>query len=63
MQRTPHAAPARHRSKFPWRALRLTVLGFILVLTGLGAWLSKARTASWQRPLWVAIYPINADGS
>jgi len=63
MQRTRHAAPVKHRAKFPWRALRLTVLGFILVLTGLGAWLSKARTASWQRPLWVAIYPINADAS
>jgi hypothetical protein len=49
--------------RFPWRALRLIVLGFVLVLTASGAWLTKARTASWQRPLWVAIYPINADSS
>jgi hypothetical protein len=35
----------------------------VLVLTASGAWLTKARTASWQRPLWVAIYPINADAS
>jgi hypothetical protein len=63
MRSTRPAAPAKRSSRFPWRALRLTVLGFILVLTGLGALLSKARTASWNRPLWVAIYPINADAS
>lgn len=57
------AAPAMRTSRFPWRALRVIILSFVLVLTGLGAWLSKARTASWNRPLWVAIYPINADAS
>jgi hypothetical protein len=47
----------------PWRMLRITVLAFVLALTGLSAWLTKIRTASWERPLWVAIYPVNADGS
>lgn len=60
--RKRRALPVERRG-FPWRALRLVVLFFILVLAGMSAWLTKARTASWQRPLWVAIYPINADGS
>jgi len=60
-QRGKAALPVDRRG-FPWRALRLIVLGFILVLAGMSAWLTKSRTASWQRPLWVAIYPINADG-
>ncbi len=63
MRHRRKAALPVERRGFPWRALRLILLGFILVLAGMSAWLTKARTASWQRPLWVAIYPINADGS
>lgn len=59
--RFPLRSPADRA--FPWRSLRIIVLSFVLLLTGLSAWLTRVRTASWQRPLWVAIYPINADGS
>jgi hypothetical protein len=41
----------------------MTLLLLVLTVTGLTAVLTKARTASWSRPLWVALYPINADGS
>jgi hypothetical protein len=46
--------------------LRHFRIGFLLVVlaaVALGAWLSRARTTDWDAPLWVAIYPINADGS
>jgi hypothetical protein len=46
-----------------FRALRIAVLLFILLCVALGTWLSRARTTDWDRPLWVAVYPINADGS
>ena len=59
--KSPVRVPADR--SFPWRSLRIIVLGFVLLLTGLSAWLTRVRTASWERPLWVAIYPINADGS
>jgi hypothetical protein len=45
------------------RALRIAVLLFILFFVALGTWLSRARSTDWDRPLWVAVYPINADGS
>jgi hypothetical protein len=63
MPETKPSLRARADRPFPWRALRIIVLGFVLLLTGLSAWLTRVRTASWERPLWVAIYPINADGS
>jgi len=46
-----------------FRALRIAVLLFILLSVALGTWLSRARSTDWDRPLWVAVYPINADGS
>ena len=46
-----------------FRTLRIVVLLAILVLVAASAWLTKQRTTSWQQPLRVAIYPINADRS
>jgi len=35
----------------------------ILILVGVDAWLTKMRSTSWDHPLRVVLYPINADGS
>lgn len=41
--------------------LRLALLLLLLLVVILNTWLSKVRTTDWQEPLWVAVYPINAD--
>ena len=46
-----------------FRTLRTLILIVILVLVAASAWLTKQRTTSWQQPLRVAIFPINADRS
>lgn len=43
--------------------LRKGILVYILILVGAGHWLTTQRTTSWDRPLSVAVYPINGDGS
>jgi hypothetical protein len=46
-----------------FKALRIGILLFVLLNVALGAWLTKKRSTSWQQPLRVVIYPINADTS
>lgn len=46
-----------------WRTLRVAVLLVVLLGVAGDAWLTGLRTTSWNEPLWVSIYPINADGS
>jgi hypothetical protein len=46
-----------------WRTLRITVLLLVLVSVAVGTWVARIRSTDWDRPLWVAVYPINADGS
>ncbi len=43
--------------------LRKSILVYILILVAVGHWLTTQRTTSWDRPLSVAVYPINGDGS
>ena len=43
--------------------LRKGILVYILILVAVGHWLTTQRTTSWDRPLSVAVYPINGDGS
>lgn len=38
------------------------MLLFVLVLVAAGTWLSAKRSTDWDRPLWVGIYPISAEG-
>jgi hypothetical protein len=45
------------------RALRISVLLFVLVVVAIGAWLDRHITTSWQHTVWVGLYPVNADGS
>jgi hypothetical protein len=46
-----------------FKALRILILFFILVVVGAGTWLTRVRTTAWDQPLRVAIFPINADAS
>jgi hypothetical protein len=43
--------------------LRKGLLVYVLVLVAGGAWLTRQRTTSWEDTLWVAVHPINGDGS
>jgi hypothetical protein len=45
------------------KRLRIAILLFILLSVALSTWRSHARLISWNSTLYVAIYPINADGS
>ena len=42
---------------------RKSILVYVLILVVVGQWLTTQRTTSWDRPLSVAVYPINGDGS
>jgi hypothetical protein len=46
-----------------WKSLRISLLLLVLAAVALGAWLDRVATQSWQEPLWVGLYPLNADGS
>ncbi len=46
-----------------WKTLRILILLLILVGVAVSAWLDRTATTRWKEPLWVGIYPINADGS
>jgi hypothetical protein len=46
-----------------FKALRIVILLTVLLIVGGGAWLTKLRTTSWERPLRVAVFPIDADDS
>lgn len=46
-----------------FRYLRITILLTLLVVVAAGTWLTKLRTTDWDAPLWVAVYPLNGDGS
>ncbi len=45
------------------KLLRKGFLLYVLILVAGGHWLSIQRTTSWQKTLWVAVHPINGDGS
>lgn len=45
------------------RKLRILILLLVLLAVALDAWLTRARTTSWERSLWVRLYPIAGDDS
>lgn len=47
----------------PFRQLRILFLLLILFAVAASTALTRWRTTSWERPLVVALYPINGDGS
>jgi hypothetical protein len=46
-----------------FRLIRTTLLALILINVAVGTWLTRVRTTSWEHPLRVMMFPINADGS
>ena len=46
-----------------FKVIRIFILTLILIGVALGSWLTSKRSTSWEQPLWIAIYPINADNS
>jgi hypothetical protein len=46
-----------------FKAVRVTILLFILVVVGSVTWATKYRALQWDKSLDVVIYPINADKS
>ena len=47
----------------PGRSIRIVFLLAILAWVGTDALATRFNTTDWDDPLWVGIYPINADGS
>jgi hypothetical protein len=46
-----------------WRALRISVLLFVLVIVAGQAWLERFSTTRWVRTVYVGAFPVSADGS
>ena len=46
-----------------WKSIRIFVLLVVLAAVALHTWLDRVATQSWQEPLWVGLFPLNADGS
>jgi hypothetical protein len=46
-----------------FRLIRITILALILINVAVGTWLTRVRSTSWEHPLRVMMFPINADGS
>lgn len=46
-----------------FKAVRISILLFILFFVGVSTWLTQARSTDWNNSVWIKIYPINADGS
>lgn len=46
-----------------WKILRIAVLLLVLAGVGAAAWLDRVTTTSWDKTLWVGIFPLNGDGS
>ena len=46
-----------------WRNLRVALLLIMLLWAGAHTWLEQMASTAWKEPLWVGIFPVNADGS
>ena len=46
-----------------FRKARVAILLYILLFVAVGTWLAKIRSTDWNNSLWLAIYPVNGDGS
>ena len=46
-----------------FKTIRIFLLLLLLIGVALGSWLTTKRSTDWEQPLWIAIYPVNADKS
>jgi hypothetical protein len=57
------ADPARGRGGSLFRTVRVTLLLLVLAAAALHTWMTRVWTTDWLEPLWVAVYPIDAEDS
>jgi hypothetical protein len=46
-----------------WKNVRITLLLLVLAVVAIQTWRDRVETRSWREPLWVGIFPLNADGT
>jgi hypothetical protein len=46
-----------------WRNIRVAILLLVLIWAAGHTWLERITSTRWKEPLWVGIFPVNADGS
>ena len=46
-----------------FKLVRVVILLSILFVVLLSTWMNERRLASWERPIWVTVYPMVADNS
>ena len=46
-----------------WKSIRILLLLLVLAAVALHTWLDARATHSWREPLWVGLFPLNADGN
>ena len=46
-----------------WRNIRVAILLLVLIWAAGHTWLERITSTGWKEPLWVGIFPVNADGS
>lgn len=46
-----------------FKKLRIIFLLYVLLLVAVTTWSTHARNTDWSEPLWVIIYPINAENN
>jgi len=46
-----------------WKNIRILALLLVLAGVAFAAWFDRISTRSWREPLWVGLYPLNADGT
>lgn len=46
-----------------FKAVRISILLFVLFFVTVSSWLTQARSTDWDESLWLKVYPINGDGS
>lgn len=68
MRRAPasprRAAPTRRNdSRSVLRMLRIGILAYALLMVAVLAWLARARSTDWDDTLYMAVYPVDGDGS
>jgi hypothetical protein len=46
-----------------WRNIRILILLLVLFWAAVHTWFEQYSSTRWKQPLWVGIFPINADGT
>jgi hypothetical protein len=46
-----------------WRNIRILILLLVLLWAAVHTWFERIGSTGWKQPLWVGIFPVNADGT